>query len=77
MITSCGKGCRWKQAGNQTSHCGQCHRTFDSLRAFDAHQTVGEERMDCHDPAGLRKRNGMAAMLSRHDEVTTYWRLPQ
>lgn len=75
--TSCG-GCSvtWHQRGNETGHCAQCHRCFDSLRAFELHQRVGEERMICLDPASMVKRGGEEKFANRIDgHGTEYWRI--
>lgn len=69
-----GAGCRWNQRGNQTGHCSQCHRTFDSLEAFDRHQTNNDKGMTCHDPAGVVKENDLPWFESRNDHLTTYWK---
>jgi hypothetical protein len=47
-------GIRWTQVANQTGHCGGCHETFSSLKAFDLHQRItvtGD--LVCKDPATL------------------------
>lgn len=41
MKASCHCGAWWVQRGNQTGHCGGCHKTFSSLAAFDAHRRDG------------------------------------
>lgn len=73
----CG-GCevRWHQRGNSTGHCSGCHRTFDSLAAFDRHQTIRHGRNLCHDPAAVTNRDGSDTYQSRTDDLgVTYWRL--
>jgi hypothetical protein len=47
-------GLRWHQSGNDTGHCGCCHRTFTSLRAFDAHRQGGQ----CVDPESMKDDDG-------------------
>lgn len=53
---TCGCGAWWQQRGNATGHCAGCHRTFSSLRAFDAHQ-VGDHNK-CTNPADRTRRSG-------------------
>jgi hypothetical protein len=48
---SCGKS--WLQVGNQTGHCGGCHLTFSSGRAFDRHQRMEDGRSVCLSPLAL------------------------
>lgn len=74
MKTYDGSGCAWNQRGNETGHCSQCHRTFDSTEAFDWHQTVGERGMICRDPATILKKDGSPKYESRQDDLTTYWK---
>lgn len=52
----CGK--QWTQIGNRTGHCSGCHETFSGLSAFDAHQSVVDDRNVCKKPenAGLVAR---------------------
>lgn len=47
----CGRGHVWKQRGNRTGHCGQCHRTFEGITVFDAHQRITDEGVVCLEPA--------------------------
>lgn len=61
---ACGK--TWKQRGNRTGHCANCHETFEGLSLFDWHQTHDSEgRVLCRNSAdakwtdkGLRLVNG-------------------
>jgi hypothetical protein len=52
--TTCG-GCdvRWHQRGNQTGHCSGCHRTFQGVSTFDAHQRLVDGRSVCLDPQDI------------------------
>jgi hypothetical protein len=51
-------GVKWTQISNRTGHCGGCHETFSSLRAFDLHQSMKDGRSVCEKPAsaGLQGR---------------------
>ena len=78
-LTRCGR-CRlvWWQSGNQTSHCGQCCRTFTSLAGFDVHHEIVDGRLVCHDPATMLDENGrlrFALRLGTHYGETApgYW----
>ena len=52
---ACGK--TWKQRGNRTGHCSQCHATFEGLAVFDAHQRVSADGQTvCLPPDRLRYR---------------------
>jgi hypothetical protein len=76
-----GCGVIWHQSGNRTGHCSGCHRTFDSLSAFDRHRrddAKGVRR--CLDPAGLTQETGEPVFAARNghgelDKATSYWRL--
>ena len=58
MIAHHGCGATWTQGGNRTGHCaGECHRTFSSEEAFEAHRKDGH----CLDPATLLKKDGSPA----------------
>jgi len=36
------------------AHCTACHRTFNSVAAFDAHQNDSGEQVICYPPDALR-----------------------
>lgn len=47
---ACGKS--WKQRGNRTGHCSNCHETFEGLSLFDWHQTLDDQgRVLCRNPS--------------------------
>lgn len=50
----------WEQRGEQTSHCANCHQTFTSLIAFDAHQAVLPDR--------TQERSGVLCVPADQDE---------
>lgn len=52
--------CARQWTGHSTCHCGACHRTFTSLSAFDAHQTLVRDvsGVRCSDPAGMYRKSG-------------------
>lgn len=54
---SCG-GCEATWRGLHQTHCGACHRSFNSVSAFDMHR----RRDVCLDPIDIRDRDGYAAM---------------
>lgn len=54
---SCG-GCEARWRGTAQAHCGACHRSFNSVSAFDQHR----RRDTCLDPLDVRDRDGYAAM---------------
>lgn len=62
-------GCdvRWAQRGNQTGHCSACHRTFGSLDAFDAHQSIDDGVVTCTAPDLLKSRDGAARFRAKRD----------
>lgn len=71
-------GTIWKQSGNRTGHCSNCHRTFDGITAFDRHQRHVDGKLVCLDPFDLmdegvpyRQRIGDGPW----DALTIYWRL--
>ena len=73
-------GTTWRQAGNNTGHCGGrrgCHRTFDSEQAFDRHQTVRKGVVVCRDPATLYDLSDSQAVYESRvgDDGVTYWRM--
>ena len=69
--TTHGCGARWHQAGNRTSHCAGCHRTFSSTSTFDAHR----RDMRCVDPATLLDKAGAPKLKTFTDsEGCTIWR---
>ena len=45
MHGACGKS--WKQKGNKSGHCGNCHDTYYGITAFDAHQRLVDGRIVC------------------------------
>jgi hypothetical protein len=71
---ACRCGTRWRQVGNQTGHCGGCHRTFASLDAFDSHQRIVSGKNVCLDPATLM-RGGENRFRTFTDPLgATIWR---
>lgn len=48
---ACGKS--WVQRGNRTSHCSQCHETFEGITLFDRHQVRRDGVIVCLDPQAL------------------------
>jgi hypothetical protein len=56
MIAKHGCGAQWVQVASRTAHCAglECHRTFASEKAFQAHRTEGK----CLDPAMLLRKDG-------------------
>jgi hypothetical protein len=46
----CPKGHVWKQRGNRTGHCSKCHRTFEGIKLFDAHQRTINGVTHCLNP---------------------------
>ncbi len=74
----CGRcGIIWRQSGNRTGHCSGCHRTFDSLEAFDKHQVIPETgRVVCRDPAEVKRGDGSPVFESRIRDGVTYWGIP-
>ena len=49
---ACGR--TWKQRGNTTGHCADCHETFEGLALFDAHRiTKDDGKRGCLDPAAM------------------------
>jgi hypothetical protein len=54
---SCRCGTTWRQVGNRTGHCANCHRTFSGITTFDAHQHMRDGQSTCLDPATLTTKN--------------------
>lgn len=55
MKASCRCGAVWHQAGSETAHCGGCHRTFNSVSAFDRHRVHEDGVRVCVDPGGVTR----------------------
>lgn len=67
MIATHGCGARWDQGrGSSIGHCaGECHRTFASEAAFEAHRKDGH----CLDPATLLNKDGTPRFETKTDRV--------
>lgn len=53
MNWDCNK-CNKIVVGSRSEHCPGCHETFASTAAGDAHRI----EFRCHEPAGLRRKDG-------------------
>ena len=72
-----GCGVVWHQRGNQTAHCGSCHRTFSSERGFADHRKEGpvEGVRVCVDPESLKDREGRGRYIKYEDSAgAEVWR---
>lgn len=69
-------GITWVQRGNQSGHCAACHRTFGSLTAFDAHQSINDDGHNvCADPSTLKSRDGAPRFRVETDAAgASIWR---
>lgn len=80
-LGTCRCGAQWIQHGNRTGHCAECHRTFTSLAAFDAHQRMLDRApwQECVDPASLVRPTGEALFervpTGARDSQPYHWHL--
>lgn len=65
----------WRQTGNRTGHCSQCHRTFQGGGAFDRHQSTQGGVVTCNDPGSLGETYEATTGDGEHDAGVTYWSL--
>ena len=68
----------WRQSGNRTGHCSECHETFQGSTAFDAHRIDTETGRTCRLPDLIRHQDGRPVLAQRVvddglDEGTSYW----
>lgn len=68
LPTSC-RRCSRVWTSRRQAHCTGCCRHFSSVTSFDAHQTAGDTRAVCHDPAD----RGLVLREDAHGEL---WRTP-
>lgn len=66
----CGK--TWKQRGNRTGHCADCHETFEGLSLFDAHRiTLPSGERGCLSASELEYPKGFSLKLENGTWRTT------
>ena len=59
-VGTCRCGAVWRQRGNRTGHCSECHETFEGITAFDRHQQMLEAApwQRCLDPVDVTNKAG-------------------
>lgn len=68
---ACGK--TWRQRGNRTGHCPNCHETFEGVALFDAHRaTLETGARVCKEPAAIEFPKSFPLIL-----VNGSWRTSQ